>query len=180
MQNQIQNALLADSQGSKVVVLEKIEYGVVGPTHNTVKPTVPAVSPEPFRPSILDMSRQNQGRTGSFRATQYDKSIKSKLSNIFQKKLHMQHHTDDAVLGDLLVCLLSRKQMVMLQSDFELMQGFSLFEQLLQADPKCHEALFGLGRINYICGRYELAEKLIMKAYESKRDFVYRVWLGYT
>jgi tetratricopeptide (TPR) repeat protein len=70
--------------------------------------------------------------------------------------------------------------MVMLQSDFELMQGFSLFEQLLKADPKCHEALFGLGRINYICARYELAEKLIMKAYESKRDLVYRVWLGYT
>ena len=48
------------------------------------------------------------------------------------------------------------------------------------SDPKCHEAIFGLGRINYIQGRYEIAEKLFIKAYEVKRDFVYRVWLGYT
>jgi len=38
------------------------------------------------------------------------------------------HHTDDAVLGDLLVTLLSKKSYLMLHSDFELYQGFSLFE----------------------------------------------------
>jgi TolA-binding protein len=51
---------------------------------------------------------------------------------------------------------------------------------MYEADNKTHEALFGLGRINYVQGRYEIAEKLFIKAYEAKRDFVYRVWLGYT
>jgi hypothetical protein len=40
--------------------------------------------------------------------------------------------------------------------------------------------MFGLARINYIQGRYEIAEKLLIKAYETKRDFAYRVWLGFT
>ena len=40
--------------------------------------------------------------------------------------------------------------------------------------------MFGLARINYIQGRYEISEKLLIKAYETKRDFVYRVWLGFT
>jgi hypothetical protein len=51
---------------------------------------------------------------------------------------------------------------------------------MLTDDPKCHEGMFGLARINYIQGRYEAAEKWLMKAYETKRDFAYRVWLGYT
>ena len=51
---------------------------------------------------------------------------------------------------------------------------------MLTDDPKCHEGMFGLARINYIQGRYETAEKWLMKAYETKRDFAYRVWLGYT
>jgi tetratricopeptide (TPR) repeat protein len=88
-------------------------------------------------------------------------------------------HTDDTVLGDLLVCLLAQKQMMMVHSDLELCKGYELFKQMYEADPKCHEALFGLGRINYIQGRYEIAEKLFIKAYEAKRDMVYRVWLGY-
>jgi hypothetical protein len=51
---------------------------------------------------------------------------------------------------------------------------------MMRDDPKCHEGMFGLGRINYIQGRYEIAEKWLMKAYEVKRDFAYRVWLGFT
>jgi hypothetical protein len=51
---------------------------------------------------------------------------------------------------------------------------------MLKSDPKCHEAMFGLGRINYIQGRFEIAEKWLIKSYETKRDFAYRVWLGYT
>lgn len=70
--------------------------------------------------------------------------------------------------------------MLMTNSDFEFNQGFSLFSNMLKADPKCHEAMFGLGRINYIQGRYEIAEKWLIKAYETQRDFAYRVWLGFT
>lgn len=47
-------------------------------------------------------------------------------------------------------------------------------------DKTCHEGMFGLARINYIQGRYEIAEALLVRAYETKRDFTYRVWLGYT
>jgi len=65
-------------------------------------------------------------------------------------------------------------------SDFEMNQGFVLFEQMIRDDQNCHEGMFGLARINYIQGRYEIAEKWLLKAYEIKRDFVYRVWLGYT
>ena len=70
--------------------------------------------------------------------------------------------------------------MMMIHSDLELLRGYELFKQMYEADNKTHEALFGLGRINYVQGRYEIAEKLFIKAYEAKRDFVYRVWLGYT
>ena len=40
--------------------------------------------------------------------------------------------------------------------------------------------MFGLARIHYIQARYEISERLFIKAYEIKRDFTYRVWLGYT
>lgn len=68
----------------------------------------------------------------------------------------------------------------MLHSDFEMCQGYALYEQMWSADKKCHEAMFGLARINYAQGRYEISEKLLIKAYSIKRDFVYRVWLGFT
>lgn len=67
-----------------------------------------------------------------------------------------------------------------LHSDLELLQGYAQFSQLYEVDPKCHEALYGLGRINYVQQRYELAEKLLIKAYTYRRDFTYRLWLGYT
>ena len=50
----------------------------------------------------------------------------------------------------MLVCLLSEKQMMMLHSDLELLRGYELFKQMYEADSKTHEALFGLGRINYV------------------------------
>lgn len=110
-----------------------------------------------------------------FRATAYDK-----LKRIRSEEHQGANHTDDSVLGDLLVCLLTNKPMLTLHSDYELVQGYSLFSGLFAQDKKCHEAAFGLARINYSIGRYELSEKLLIKAYEAKRDFVYRVWLGYT
>jgi hypothetical protein len=51
---------------------------------------------------------------------------------------------------------------------------------MLRADLKCHEAMFGLGRINYVQGRYEIAERWFIKSYETNRDFAVRVWLGFT
>ena len=118
----------------------------------------------------------------SFKATSYDKIKPTrKLDAAMKEKLGIQtdHHTDDAVLGDLLVTLLSKKSYLILHSDFELYQGYSLYEKLFTADKRCHEAMFGLAKVNYAQGRYEIAEKLLIKAYQVKRDFVYRVWLGY-
>lgn len=40
--------------------------------------------------------------------------------------------------------------------------------------------MFGLGRINFVQGRYEIAERCFIKSYEAQRDFTYRVWLGFT
>lgn len=71
------------------------------------------------------------------------------------------------MLSDLLVCLLSHQSMLKINSDFEMSQGFRLFVDMLKSDPKCHEAMFGLGRINYIQGRYENAEKWLIKSYET-------------
>jgi hypothetical protein len=59
-------------------------------------------------------------------------------------------HTDDTVLKDLIVCYFSGLKMLLLQSDLEMNQGFVLFSQMLTDDPKCHEGMFGLARINYI------------------------------
>ena len=39
--------------------------------------------------------------------------------------------------------------------------------------------MFGLAKINYYQGRYELSEKLLIGAYSCKRDFTYRLWLGF-
>ena len=55
-----------------------------------------------------------------------------------------------------------------------------MFDKMLKKDRHCHEAMFGLARINYVLGRYEFAERLLVKAYETKRDFTYRLWLSFT
>lgn len=120
------------------------------------------------------MQRSNS-KQGGFRATTYDKNF-AKRSTL----LKACPQSDETVLNDLLICLISGKSMLMIASDYELNQGFQLFLNMLKSDPKCHEAMFGLGRINYIQGRYEIAEKWLIKSYETKRDFAYRVWLGYT
>jgi hypothetical protein len=40
--------------------------------------------------------------------------------------------------------------MLAVTSDYEVMQGFDLFAMMLKNDKSCHEAMFGLARINYI------------------------------
>ena len=51
---------------------------------------------------------------------------------------------------------------------------------MLKKDPTCHEAMFGLGKINFAIKRYELSEKWFNEAYLKRRDMAYRVWLGFT
>ena len=60
------------------------------------------------------------------------------------------------------------------------MEGFRVFEKMLQADSKCHEAMFGLAKLNYRIKRFETAEYWLVKAYTLYRDIAYRVWLGFT
>ena len=50
---------------------------------------------------------------------------------------------------------------------------------MLEKDPTCHEAMFGLCKINFAIKRYELAEKWFTEAYLKRRDMAYRVWLGF-
>jgi|LauGreDrversion4_2_1035121.scaffolds.fasta_scaffold54607_2 hypothetical protein len=116
--------------------------------------------------------------TGNYNATMYDKTSRMSVRGL-QPGLKGQE-TEDSVLGDLFICLLGQKKMLAVSSDFELIQGYELFSRMLKNDSKLHEAMFGVARINYILGRYETSERLLIKAYETKRDFTYRVWLGYT
>lgn len=57
-----------------------------------------------------------------FRATAYDKLAKKRPEDY-----QGINHTDDSVLGDLLVCILSGKSYLSLHSDYELIQGYTLF-----------------------------------------------------
>lgn len=60
------------------------------------------------------------------------------------------------------------------------MEGFRVFQKMLQADEKSHEAMFGLGQLNYRIQRYETAEHWLVKAYTLHKDIAYRFWLGMT
>ena len=131
------------------------------------------ISPTKSRPSIFDLQKTSS-LSGHFKVTHCDKTIKCK------RVRNSQQYSEENVLGDLLISLLSRNSMLKLNSDYELNQGHILFCSMLEKDPKCHEAMFGLGRINYVQGRYELAERCFIKSYEGHRDFTYRVWLGFT
>ena len=60
------------------------------------------------------------------------------------------------------------------------MEGFKTFQDMLEKDRNCHEAMFGLGKINFTLKRYELAEKWFTEAYLKRKDLAYRVWLGFS
>lgn len=100
------------------------------------------------------MQRGSSGSTtGNYNATRYDKTSRMSIrGSVRGSELGNSkgHETEDNVLGDLFICLLAQKPMLSVSSDFELMQGFVLFEQMLKDDKTCHEAMFGLARINYI------------------------------
>jgi len=51
---------------------------------------------------------------------------------------------------------------------------------MLRMDKTSHEAMFGLGKLNFMIKRYELAERWFADAFAKKRDYVYRAWLGFT
>ena len=38
---------------------------------------------------------------------------------------------------------------------------------MLKKDPDCHEAMFGLGKINFALKRYELSEKSMKGGYKN-------------
>lgn len=84
------------------------------------------------------------------------------------------------IVRELLVSLVTERDLFTVSSDFEVMEGFRVFEKMLQADSKCHEAMFGLAKLNYRIKRFETAEYWLVKAYTLYRDIAYRVWLGFT
>ena len=83
-------------------------------------------------------------------------------------------------MRDMQFMLVSGKHNFSALSDYELMEGFNQFEAMLRMDKSCHEAMFGLGKLNFMIKRYELAERWFADAFAKKRDFVYRAWLGFT
>ena len=86
----------------------------------------------------------------------------------------------DLVVRELYVSLISGVNLFVVTSDYETMEGFRVFQKMLQADDKSHEAMFGLGQLNFKIQRYEIAEYWFVKAYTLHRDISYRFWLGVT
>ena len=60
------------------------------------------------------------------------------------------------------------------------MEGYNQFESMLRKDKACHEAMFGLGKLNFLIKRYEIAERWFQDAFAQHKDYVYRAWLGFT
>ena len=83
-------------------------------------------------------------------------------------------------MRDMYFMLVSQKHMFAVLSDHEVMEGFNQFEAMLNFDKKAHEAMFGLGKLNFMIKRYELAERWFEDALKQKSDYVYRAWLGFT
>ena len=83
-------------------------------------------------------------------------------------------------MRDMYFMMVSKKHFFATISDFEVMEGFCQFESMLRMDKDCHEAMFGLGKLNFLIKRYELAERWFSDAFGKKRDYVYRAWLGFT
>lgn len=54
---------------------------------------------------------------------------------------------------------MSKKHLFAAVSDYEVMEGFNQFETMLRKDKSCHEAMFGLGKLNFLIKRYEIAER---------------------
>lgn len=110
------------------------------------------------------------GRESVYRATVYDK-VNAKA---------MKKDKVDLVIRDLYVSSLTGRGLFPVTSDFETLEGFSIFTKMLQADEKSHEAMFGLGQLNFRIQRYETAEFWFVKAYTRKKDIAYRFWLAMT
>jgi len=102
--------------------------------------------------SVHDMKRNSIQHHGGFRATVYDKTKVVKNMNI-----DSDFNDERSVLDELTICFFTNQAMITVNSDYEMCSGFRLFMDMYKSNPKCHEAMFGLGRINYIQGRYETA-----------------------
>lgn len=103
------------------------------------------------RASMINRSDSFFGATrdGSYSATLFDK----KSGSILSKKAKI-----DTIVRDLLVSILTQRELFRVTSDYEIMEGYRVFEKMLQADSKCHEAMFGLAKLNYKINRFEIAE----------------------
>ena len=51
---------------------------------------------------------------------------------------------------------------------------------MLDKYPKCHEALFGIGKNYFHLGEFEKAKTFLERAIKVKKDYTYIIWSGYT
>lgn len=65
-------------------------------------------------------------------------------------------------MRDMFFMLVTSKTFYTAMSDFELITGFNQFQSMLEMDKSCHEAMYGLGKVNFFVKRYELAERWFM------------------
>ena len=63
----------------------------------------------------------------------------------------------EMAMRDMFFMMVTKTHLYSAMSDFEIMAGFNQFQALLRTNSRCHEAMYGLGKINFVVKRYELA-----------------------
>ena len=102
-------------------------------------------------------------RGSIYRSTAYDRQRSASL-----KGKSRRHIYTEMAMRDMFFMLVTSRTFFAALSDFELMTGFNQFQSMLSMDKGCHEAMYGLGKVNFFVKRYELAERWFTKAYKTK------------
>jgi hypothetical protein len=110
-------------------------------------------------------------------ATIYDR--KGTNANMQAQKSRKQTYIENA-MRELYIMFMAQKHMFVCLADYEVLMGYKQFCRMLEFDNDSHEAMFGLGKLNYMIKRYEIAERWFCRAIEVKSNHVYKAWLGFT
>ena len=51
---------------------------------------------------------------------------------------------------------------------------------MLEKQPKCHEALFGIAKNYFYVGSFDFAKTYFERALSIRKDPTYLIWIGYT
>ncbi|CDW82188.1 ras-2 protein [Stylonychia lemnae] len=64
-------------------------------------------------------------------------------------------------------------------SDYEVSKSQMIFHKMLELQPKCHEAYFGIAKNYFYIRDFDRAKENFQLAIKYKKDAVYMIWLGF-